>query len=75
VALVAVRTVIPGRLPVSRLAACLAAGAGMGAAIVLAGVRGSLLAVAVGGVVYPVLLALLGLLRVTRDRRIHLAGS
>ena len=75
VALAAAGTAIPGPFPVRRLAACLAAGAGMGGAIVLAGLRDSLVAVAVGGVVYPALLVLLGLVKVTRDRRIHLAGS
>ena len=75
VALVAAGAVIPTRWPMSRLARCLAAGAGMGAAIVLLDVERSLLAVAVGAAVYPALLVAFGLVSLTGHRRIRHADG
>jgi O-antigen/teichoic acid export membrane protein len=72
-ALVATRAVIPARWPIARLARCLAAGGVMGAAIVALGLCGSLLAVGVGAVVYPVLLVAFGLVSISGGRRVHLA--
>ncbi len=62
VALVAARRVIPGATPFVALLKCLLAGAAMGLAVAGLGLRASLLAVAVGGVVYPAMLLLLGVL-------------
>lgn len=59
-ALVAARQVIPGTTPVVALLKCLLAGAGMGLAVTGLGLRASLLAVVVGGVVYPALLVAFG---------------
>lgn len=58
VALAAARQSMPTWVPVSGWLKCLAAGLGMAAAVVGLGLRESLLAVAVGGIVYPVLLVL-----------------
>lgn len=58
VALAAARQSMPTAVPVSGWFKCLAAGLGMAAAVAGLGLRESLLAVVVGGVVYPVLLVL-----------------
>lgn len=60
VAVVAAREAVPGPLPLAGLARVLAAGLGMGLAVVASGTAGSPSAIAVGGVAYPLLLVALG---------------
>ncbi len=58
VAVVAAREAIPGALPLAGFGRVLAAGLGMGLAVVASGTSGSLAAIIVGGVAYPLLLVL-----------------
>ena len=74
VALVTARQVIPGTLPMVPLLKCLLAGGGMALAVSGLGLRGSLLAVAVGGVVYPGLLVVLGVVSVSAGPRVRISG-
>ena len=71
VALVAAREAIPGALPLPALAKVLAAGLGMGLAVVASGTRHSLAALAVGGVVYPLLLVFTGVVSVGGPGRVR----
>ena len=75
VALVAARHVIPGTTPVVALLKCLLAGAGMGLAVTGLGLRTSLLAVAVGGVVYPALLVAFGVVALGGGGRPRIAAG
>ncbi|MEZ5290690.1 MAG: polysaccharide biosynthesis C-terminal domain-containing protein [Vicinamibacterales bacterium] len=72
-AMTAARRAVPGRLPVTGLGRVLAAGLGMGAAIAVSGTSGTLLAIGVGGVAYPVLLGLFGAVRVGGPQRFHVS--
>jgi O-antigen/teichoic acid export membrane protein len=58
VAVVAAREAIPGSLPLAGFGRVLAAGLGMGLAVVASGTSESLVAIVVGGVAYPLLLVL-----------------
>ncbi len=69
----AARRLIPGKTPVAALAKCLLAGAGMAAAVAVLGLRESLLAVVVGGLVYPGLLLAFGVVRLGGGRHARIA--
>lgn len=71
VALVAAREAIPGPVPAPALLKVLAAGAGMGLAVAASGTAQSLAALVVGGVVYPVLLVLVGVVSVGGPGRVR----
>jgi O-antigen/teichoic acid export membrane protein len=71
VALVAAREAIPGTLPTPALLKVLLAGAGMGLAVVVSGTTQSLVALVVGGVVYPLLLVLVGVVSVGGPERVR----
>ncbi len=73
-AFVAARRLIPGTAPVAALVKCLLAGVGMAGVVTALGLRGSLLAVVVGGVAYPVLLFAFGVVRRGDGGRIRIAG-
>lgn len=75
VALVAARQAVPGVTPLGALLKVVLAGAGMAAAVAGLGLRGSLLAVLVGGVVYPALLVAFRVVTVGGERRVGIAAG
>jgi O-antigen/teichoic acid export membrane protein len=74
-ALAAAKAALPGPLPLGGVARVALAGLGMGVVVVASGTRASLLAIAVGAIAYPLLLALTGAVRIGGAERIRVTTS